>query len=126
MTFILVGTKADKLFENGLQDEIDDLSGFQEESKDGVVDLDKIPDMTLQDSGKFVKEELSAPNADSSHGDTILSPMLEHSDINKVATHFAKQNSFTSYWRTSSLFSENTKNVFDEAIMKTNENRNKK
>ena len=82
--------------------------------------------MTLQDSGKFIKEELSAPNADSSHGDTILSPMLEHSDINKVATHFATQNSFTSYWRTSSLFSENTKNVFDEAIMKTNENRNKK
>ena len=89
------------------------------------VDLNKIPDTTLSDSGKFVKEELSAPNADSSHGDTHLSPMLEHGDIHKVATHFAKQNSFANYWRTSSLFSENTKNVFDEAIVKTNENRTK-
>ena len=87
------------------------------------VDLNKIPDKTLNDSDKLLKEEPSAPNADSSHGDTYLSPLLEHSDINKVATHFAKQNSFTSYWRTSSLFSENTKNVFDEAIMKTYENR---
>ena len=97
------------------------MEEVQEESKELFVDVDKIPDTTLLDSGKFVKEEHSAPNADTSLAS--LSPMLEHSDINKVATHFAKQNSFTSYWRTSSLFSENTKNVFDEAIMRTYENR---
>ena len=127
VTLILVGTKADRLFENGLPQEEelnDDLGGIQEESKEEVVELlDRLPDMTLADSAKFEKSEISAPKADSQLIDSSLSPLLEHSDINRVASHFAKQNGFASYWRTSSLFSENTKNVFDEAIYCTYENR---
>ena len=52
-----------------------------------------------------------------------ISPLLKHKDVNKVAENFAKNNGFVSYWKTSALFGTNVKNVFDQAIYATYENR---
>ena len=123
MTLILVGTKADRLFENGLPQEdekADDLDGIVEETKEEIELLDRIPNLTL--NSEVNKSEVGAlllPKVDQNMLPRVsasISPLLEHSDINRVAAHFAKQNGLVSYWRTSSLFGENTKNVFDEAI----------
>ena len=56
-----------------------------------------------------------------------LTPLLKNKDIDKVAQHFADNNGFEAYFKTSSLFGTNVKNVFDQAIFSTYDNRiNKK
>ena len=47
---------------------------------------------------------------------------LEH-DIHKMAALYAKKKGFAQYLQTSSLFGTNVKNVFDEAIEHTINNR---
>ena len=56
-----------------------------------------------------------------------LTPLLKNKDIDTVAQHFADNNGFEAYFKTSSLFGTNVKNVFDQAIFSTYDNRmNKK
>ena len=47
-------------------------------------------------------------------------------DIHKLAAFYAKQKGFAKYLQTSSLFGTNVKNVFDEAIEHTVNNRKQK
>ena len=42
-------------------------------------------------------------------------------DVDLVAQDFVEKNGLTSYWKTSSLFGSNVKNIFDEAIKCTYE-----
>lgn len=116
ITFILVGTKSDKVFENGqLMEEYDEdmedthQKNLFEEFGDGNNDAN-----LSRDSGLRYDE------------DGVIQTDEDLNDINVMAKMYAKRKGFHKYYATSSLFGTNVKNVFDEAIEQTYQNRMEK
>jgi len=105
ITFFLVGTKSDKVFENGIH--------FSEEVK-GVSDSDafnkKASSMQLiEDDSIHTQQEEEELN-----------------DISVIAKMYANRKGFANFYETSSLFSSNVKTVFDEAVEVTYQQRKEK
>ena len=93
-----MGTKSDKVFENGM--------AFEEENKDEMFDQYLMKD----------KNNLNIFSGETIH--TEISEEDSH-DINFIARMYAKRKGFLKFYDTSALFGSNVKTVFDEAIEQT-------
>ena len=125
VTLILVGTKSDKLFEGGVPQEEENLVIDEETNQETDAAEAKLLTMPNQPAQSDSKNPLAETVGKALAASSVyhLTPLLKNKDIDKVAQHFVDNNGFEAYWKTSALFGTNVKNVFDQAIFSTYENR---
>lgn len=118
ITFILVGTKSDKVFQSGAailqkhDDEIiqEEKDNMEEELDAILLNANEIDETASQEQSSFMKsQQVEDPN-----------------NIDVIAKAYAKRKGFAKYLATSALFGSNVKTVFDEAIELTYMNRKEK
>ena len=119
MTFILVGTKSDRVFEN---------QGFQNDDfvKESIQNFFQEQNGSNSDMSHHYTDDENQFDTTANQEDVNELDEEQKKDINTMAKFWAKRKGFACYLPTSSLLGENVKNIFDEAIQQTFNNRMEK